>query len=158
MKLEDDFIQVNEEKKLVTVTVNPLVFPIDLVYNAAYLLMDRSYIILDGSPSEKIYVIMKPRTYKGDLVDLGRMFYDELVASAFHAVQFVRNKEMREALMSSIAPATESCDCGDENCTDNKNKGATKDDEDDEEFDEKDIATIWEDKFGESREGDKKTK
>jgi len=145
-KSESDFIKADQEKGVVTVVVNPEVFPIDLVYNAAYMLMDRSYIMLDGSPSEKIYVIMKPRTYKGKLLELGRMFYDELVASAFHAVQLVRNKEMREALMSSMAPASkEACEV--------KTKP-----EPEEEFDEKDIATIWEEKFGASDETSLKKK
>ena len=151
MKTEGDFIKVDKEKKIVTISVNPSVFPIDLIYNAAYMLMDRAYIILDGNPTKQIYAILKPRTYKGELVDLGRMFYDELVASAFHAVQFVRNKEMRDALMQSIAPATEICDCGDENCR--EHLAEDDEDEDEDEFDEKDIATIWEEKFGESREG-----
>lgn len=126
MTLESDFIQPDEKKGLVVVKVNARVFPLDLVYDAAYSIMDRAYVILDGLPDKEIYVILKPRTFKGKLDDLGRSFYDELVAAAFHAVQFVRNKDVRDALIESMAPLTS---------------------------DEEDIATLWEEKFGEGIEG-----
>ena len=79
--------------------------------------------ILDGDPNDKVEVALEPRRFKGRLEELGRIFYDELISAAFHTVQFVRNKEMREALMKSL-----STDAGD--------------------VDEEDIARIWEDKFG----------
>jgi hypothetical protein len=129
-----DFISVDKDKEAVTVKVNAAVFPIDLVYNAAYRVLERAYVILDGSPGETIYVIMRPRKFKGDLMELGRVFYDELIASAFQAVQFVRNREMREALMRSLSYEGEP---------------ETRD----EDYDEKDIAKLWEDKFGGGDEG-----
>ena len=115
-----DFIQVDEKNKTVTVRVNTKVFPIDLVYEAAYLLLDRAYVVLDGDPEKEVFAILSPRTFKGELSDLGRIFFDELVAAAFNAVQFMKNKELREALMESLVP----------------------------EVSEEDIATIWEEKFG----------
>ncbi|MBR9689442.1 MAG: hypothetical protein GOV01_00910, partial [Candidatus Altiarchaeota archaeon] len=108
MTTDMEFIKPDAKKGVVVVRVNSHVFPIDLVYNASYMIMDRAYVILDGSPSETIYVILKPRTFKGKLEELGQIFYDELVAAAFHTVQFVRNKELRETLMHSIVPASES--------------------------------------------------
>ena len=122
-----DFIKVGKGK--VVVEINAKVFPIDLIYEASYAIMDRAHVVLDGSPNDKVKAILEPRKFKGDLAELGRIFYDELISAAFQTVQFVRNKEMREALMRSISQEVEEVI-------------------EDEEFDEKDIATLWEDKFG----------
>ncbi len=125
------FIKVDEKSGEVVVKVNARVFPIDLIYQAAYSLMDRAYVILDGDPEDTVYVIMKPRNYEGSLEELGRMLYDELLNFAFYAVQSVRNRGIREALLKAVAPKEE------------------------EDFEE--IAELWEEKFGEADEGDDET-
>ena len=118
---ESEFIKPEKASKLVTVKIDCRLFPIDLVYTASYAMMDRAYVILDGSPEDVVYALLKPRTFKGDLKELGRMFYDELINAAFHTVQMMRNKEIKDALISSLAPIT----VGGE-----------------------DVAELWEDKFG----------
>ncbi|MBR9679764.1 MAG: hypothetical protein GOU99_01795 [Candidatus Altiarchaeota archaeon] len=141
MSSESDFIQPNKKNGLVVVKINVKVFPIDLIYSAAYSIMDRAYVILDGSPEDTIYAILKPRTFKGELAELGRIFYDDLVASAFQTVQLVRNRDLRNALLQSLVPA-----------------GTPVQEEQfkEELVDEKDIAALWEDKFGEKIEGNPK--
>jgi hypothetical protein len=131
MATDSDFIQVDEKKKLVVVKINPKVFPIDLVYSASYSIMSRAYVILDGAPEDAIYAILRPRNFKGSLAELGQEFYDELVSAAFHTVQFVRNKDLRAAVISGLSPL---------------------------QTDEEDIARTWEEKFGESCEGNTKKK
>lgn len=137
-----EFIKPDTKNGVVVVKIKAEVFPIDLIYTAAHRVMERAYVILDGSPNEEVYAILRPRKYKGDLEELGRIFYDELVAAAYHTVQFVRKKEMREALMASLVPGEAPVEVG----------GPEED------FDEKDIATLWEDKFGEGSEGSSKKK
>ncbi len=116
-----NFIQVDEKNRTVTVRVNTKVFPVDLVYEAAYLVLDRAYVVLDGDPEKEVFAILSPRTFKGELPELGRIFFDELVAAAFNAVQFMKSRELREALMESLGVSSD---------------------------DEEDIATLWEEKFG----------
>jgi len=143
------FIEPDKKKGFVVVEVNSEVFPIDLVYNAAYLMLDRAYVILDGSPGETVYALLRPRNFKGELEELGRTFYDELVASAFQAVQFVRNNGMQQALLQSISQGQGDVPSGQSGPAPG---GASSGDA--EEFDEEDIATLWEDKFGGAGEGD----
>ena len=131
---DKDFFEVNKKEGFVMVKVNKQIFPIDLIYNAAYMILDRAYVILDSSPGYIVYVLLRPRTFKGELEELGRIFYDELVSTAFQTVQFVRNQGMREVLMRSLV----------------------EEETDEADINEKDIATLWEDKFGESREAGKK--
>ncbi|TRO61917.1 hypothetical protein E2P64_00060 [Candidatus Bathyarchaeota archaeon] len=144
--MTSEFIKPDKKSGVVVVKIKAEVFPIDLVYTAAHRVMERAYVILDGSPSEEVYAILKPRKYKGDLEELGRIFYDELIAAAFHTVQFVRNKEMREALVASLAEGRVAA------------APVVEQEEPEEDFDEKDIATLWEDKFGEGSEGSNKKK
>jgi len=117
-----EFISVDDKKKIVTVKVNAKVFPIDIIYSAAYSVLDRAYVILDGDPGEQVVALLRPRTFKGKLEELGRVFYDELINFAFYAVQSLRNNDIKTALVNAATGAQEDT------------------------FE--DIVEIWEDKFG----------
>jgi len=119
---EEEFIQVDNKNNVVVVKINGKIFPVDLVYSAAYAMLDRAYVILDGDPEKTVYAIVKPRNFDGSLEELGRIFYNELLNAAFFTVQLVRNKEVREALIRATAPV--------------------------EEPELEEIATTWEEKFG----------
>lgn len=121
-----EFIKVDEKNKTVTVKINAKVFPIDIIYSAAYSMLDRAYVILDGDPENVVYAILKPRNFEGSLEELGKIFYDELINYAFYVVQSIRNKDIKEAIIRATLPEEESFE---------------------------DIATIWEEKFGEKVEG-----
>lgn len=143
-----DFIKPDEKGGVVVVKVNANVFPIDLVYEASYSLMDRAYVVLDGSPSDTIYAILRPRTFKGKLSDLGRIFYDEVISSAFYAVQMVRNRELRNVMLESLVPLTqESAAVPEQSAT----PAVTVPEDEDFTPEEKEIATLWEEKYGKKK-------
>ncbi len=127
-----DFIEPDDKRNLVVVKVDPRIYPVDLIYNAAYSIMEKAYVILEGSLQDAVYAILKPRNFKGSLRDLGRLFYDELTASAFYAVQLARNRGVREALIQGLS-----------------NRFPVEN-----EYDEEEIIKEWEDKFGDSDERD----
>jgi hypothetical protein len=66
----------------VVLSVNPKIYPLDLVYSASYLFMDRAFVLLGGIPSEEITVELKPKDKSLDLEVLARDFNDELVRQA----------------------------------------------------------------------------
>ena len=41
--------------------MNPKIYPIDVVYAAAYVMIDRAFIILDGDPKEEIKVEIRKK-------------------------------------------------------------------------------------------------
>ena len=88
---------VNNEHVLVS--VNPKIYSLDVVQSAAYVLMDRAYIVIDGDPKEKILVELKPTNKKEDLEKLGRDFNNELINYAVYKVQAERTKEIRETIV-----------------------------------------------------------
>ena len=81
------------------VSVNPKVYGLDVIYSAAYVLIDKAYILLDGDPEKGITVEIKPKNslYKSE--DLVNIFNDQLINYAVYKMQSDRNAEIKKALI-----------------------------------------------------------
>ena len=58
--------------------INPKIYPIEVIYSAAYIFLDRAYIILDGNPKEEVIVKIKPKHDDNPEI-MGSEFYNELI-------------------------------------------------------------------------------
>ena len=86
------------EEPAVIVTVNPRVYPLGTIYSAAYVFLDRAYILLDGDPEKEITVRMQPKqTY--DLQKIGNEFYNELLLYADYSKRAHETKKIRETIL-----------------------------------------------------------
>ncbi len=94
-----DNIEIHKDEKYVVVSVNPKIYNLPIVYAAAYVLIDRAYVILDGDPNEEILVKLRPKEKDYDLEKLGRELNEELLNYSVYMVQSVQNKEIRDAIM-----------------------------------------------------------
>ncbi len=94
-------MDINEKGNFVLVSINPKIYPLEIIYSAAYTFIDRAYVIIDGDPSEELFVELKLKE-KGDLETLGREFNNELVNYAVYAVQSVRTQNVRDALVEKV--------------------------------------------------------
>ena len=94
-----DNLEVNSEGKYVLVSLNPKIYPLEVVYSAAYTFIDRAYVIFDGNISEEILVELRLKKKDQDLTILGREFNNELVNYAASAVQSFKNQEVRDAIV-----------------------------------------------------------
>lgn len=94
-----DNIEVSPEANYVIVSLNPKIYPLEVVYSAAYMFIDRAYVILDGDLSEEVLVELRPKKEGQDLQILGREFNNELVNYAASAVQSLRGQEVRDAIV-----------------------------------------------------------
>jgi len=93
-----DNMELNRKENYVIISVNPKIYSLPIVYSAAYVFLDKAYVILDGDPKEEILVKLRPK--KGqDLETLGREFNNELLNYAFYAVQSERTKSIRNAIV-----------------------------------------------------------
>ncbi|RLG70454.1 MAG: hypothetical protein DRO07_00120 [Candidatus Iainarchaeum archaeon] len=84
------------------VSINPKVFPLEVVYAACYVLLDKAYFILDGDPEKEIKAIIRaknPKIKKGELEKIALQLHDELINYATYAVQAARNQAVREAII-----------------------------------------------------------
>lgn len=92
-------INLKQEDNRVVVRVNPDIFPLEVIYSAAYVMIDRAFVMVDGDPKENIYVDLKPKE-SSNLKKLGHKFNNELLNYAVYVTQAARNKDLREAIVS----------------------------------------------------------
>ena len=79
--------------------INPKIYPIELIYSAAYIMIDKAFILLDGDPETKILVEIRKKKKEQDLHDLIREFNEELLNYAVYKVQSEKNKKLREIIL-----------------------------------------------------------
>jgi len=91
-------METRDENNFVLIEVNPEIYSLDVVYSAAYVLLDRAYIRLDGNPKEKIIVELMPKE-NCPLEQLKNEFNNELLSYAFHKSQIENTGEIRKILM-----------------------------------------------------------
>src|SRR3989338_1802370 len=66
-------------KDFVCIEVNTEVYPLHAVYKAASSFIEKAYIFLDGDPTHKISIELKPKK-RANLESLGREFYNTLIS------------------------------------------------------------------------------
>jgi len=85
-------------KDSVELVINPKVYSLDVVYSAAYVFLDKAYVLLDGDPKKKIIVKLKPKK-ETDLEKLGLEFMNELVNYADYSKRAEKTKSLREFIL-----------------------------------------------------------
>ena len=84
----------------VVVSVNTAVYPVDIIYNAAYAFLDRCYILLDGD-DEIVKISLKPKR-DIELEIVGREFCNELINYAAYKAASARNSFVRETVLKRL--------------------------------------------------------
>ncbi len=94
-------IEVNVDENMAVISVNPKLYALEVIYAAAYVLIDKAYFILDGNPKEEIKVLMKPKSKMGgeEINELALKFYNELVNYSVYVMQAAKNQAVREAII-----------------------------------------------------------
>jgi His-Xaa-Ser system protein HxsD len=87
-------------KDYLLLSLNPKIYPIDVIYSASYVMISKAYIILDGEPESEIIVEIRPKVnYQDTLEDLGNEFNEELINYGVYKFQSEKNKTIRETLI-----------------------------------------------------------
>ena len=111
-------LEIDKKGGYLIVSINPKIYPLEVIYSAAYVFLDKAYLIIDGDPEEEIFVQMKPKSSKENLERIGNEFNNELVNYSVYVVQAVRNQPLRKAiieraLLTNTAGIEENCpECG----------------------------------------------
>jgi His-Xaa-Ser system protein HxsD len=115
-------------KDFAIISINPKLYPLSVIYSAAYWLLDRVHVIIDGDTETEILVEIRPKnkSKQVDLKEIGYEFNDELINYSVYTVQSMRNKNLREMIMQNAlagnlrnqpqlqknpAQQAERCDC-----------------------------------------------
>jgi len=94
-----DNMEIHKNRGNVMISVNPKIYPLDIIFSAAYIFIDKAYVIVDGDPDEEIIVLLKAKDKKIDLEKLGKEFNNELINYSFYAVQTNRSMPIRSAIV-----------------------------------------------------------
>jgi His-Xaa-Ser system protein HxsD len=124
-----DFQNLEINSNTATFKLNPQIYPLDIIYAAAYMLLDRAFVLLDGDPQKEISVQIKA---KGDATELAKLveeFNEEMINYGMYKIQSEKNKDLREAILKRILITNELIDCVEEfkkisekkECTDPEN-------------------------------------
>lgn len=97
----------NVQDGVLTITVERELYPLDVLFSASYVFLDRAFIFFDGNPRGEIVITFEP---KDELKDDGlRMmagdFLNELVAVRVRQSIADRNKTIREYIVSGVLGA-----------------------------------------------------
>jgi len=139
---ESTVMHVDAERGLATLTLDRHIYPLDVVYGAAYVFIDRAYVLLDRDAQGRIVMQVSPKDGgDGDaLRALAGDVANELLAQALRRKVMRHNRAIVEAIVTqALAGATGAL------------AAPPLDDEDDDlDFldDPLGIAVPWEEKFG----------
>jgi len=90
--------KINKKEKNVTVKIDPKIYPLPIIYQAADVLIDRFYVFLDGNPEKEIIVTIKPKNDE-DLEEIAGEFNNELINYTAFLVRASTNRDLRELML-----------------------------------------------------------
>jgi His-Xaa-Ser system protein HxsD len=130
-------IQINEKEECATFSINPMIYPLEVIYSASYIMMDKAYIFLDGDPYQDIKVEIRKKTdATQNIHQLIYEFNNELLNYAVYNQQTEKNRGIREAILKKIILTNEPAAINDNN---------QKLPEEKDVFDPEGILDIWKD-------------
>jgi His-Xaa-Ser system protein HxsD len=115
----------------VVIEVNARIYAISAILSAAYIILDKCYVVVDGDPADKVTVLLRPKA-KPDKMALRKLaedFNSELLNYSVYEKQVERNGKLREEMLKRALLT---------------NLGK----EDDYLKDEEEILVPWEEKYG----------
>ena len=95
-------IKYSKKGNYVLFSINPEIYPLDVIYFASYVLLDRAYIILDGNPKKEIKVEIRKKEKKQDLKQLVFLFNYELLNYSTYKILSEKNKNLREIILQKL--------------------------------------------------------
>lgn len=97
IKLEN--FKINKEDNLVIISVKTDIYPLEVIYSAAYMFLDKNYVLIDGDPKKEVLVQFKSKENNPDFEKLIGDFNNELINYSVYAIQAARTSAIREAIV-----------------------------------------------------------
>ena len=86
-------IKVDRENGFSAISINPKVYSLNNIYSAAYVFLDKAYVIIDEGSEGKIIVCLKPKENQ-DLEKLSMDFYNELLSHVNYSKNVKENNDI----------------------------------------------------------------
>lgn len=92
-------LEINNIKGTITVNINPKIYNISVIFSAAYIFIDKAYVVITGDPENEIFVELLSKDKDTNLESLGRDFNNELLNYAVYFHQSEINKNLKDAII-----------------------------------------------------------
>jgi len=92
-------LEISENSVLIS--INPKIYPLDVIMSSAYIFLDSCYVLVDGDPKEEIIVELRLKENENP-EELGRKFNNELINYANYTIQAMKNQNLREAVVNRV--------------------------------------------------------
>jgi len=94
-------IKITKKKNELVVSLNPEIYPLEAVYGACYVFIDRAYLFLDGNPEKEIKVFLKGKEElnQKELEKLAGEFKNELLNYTLRLTIAKNTKKIRETIV-----------------------------------------------------------
>jgi His-Xaa-Ser system protein HxsD len=88
----------------IEVSINPKIYPVDIVYSAAYVFLDKAYVLLKGDPKKEIIAELIPKAAMNSLQmeEFGMEFNSQLLNYATYKDYSNKNIEVKKMIMHEI--------------------------------------------------------
>lgn len=93
---------ISSEKSKLRININPKIYPLDVVYGAAYIMTEHSFVKIDGDPEKEIIVTIQKRKGGQDLAELEGLFNNELLNYATHKIKSAEALMFRNIILRKI--------------------------------------------------------
>lgn len=98
MKEKISINNFDKDTKYVEITVNPKIYPLQSIYAAGYVFLDKAYILLDQDKNKNIEVYLFSKNNQ-DLRNLGMEFYNELLNYSHYFSRVEKNAEITKTII-----------------------------------------------------------
>lgn len=102
-----------ENKKMFELTekegviyLNPQIYPLEIIYKAAYVMLEKAFIMLD-SDGERIKVVINKKKDDQNVKLLIEEFNEELLNYSVYKIQNEKNKIIRELILQKVMIAND---------------------------------------------------
>ena len=111
-------LKISKEDGSVSISINPKIYPLEIIYSAAYVFIDKAYVLIEGDPKKNVIVELIPKEVydllipksiklkskkdndtKSILEQFGREFNNELLSYATYATIARKNKGIMTTLI-----------------------------------------------------------
>ena len=92
-------IQIDDKRGLAVFSLEPKLYPVDVIHSAAYIMMDNAFIMLDLDEKGKIVVELRKKQKSQNLKNLINEFYDEMYNYSSYKTHSEMNKNIREMIL-----------------------------------------------------------
>lgn len=94
-------LKIEKKKNQLLISLNPKIYPLEAVYGACYVFIDRAYLFLDGNPEKEIRVFIKGKEELNskELEKLAGEFKNELLNYTLRLTIAKNTKKIRETIV-----------------------------------------------------------